>query len=126
MGTTAAIIVKKDNKYRAIYNNWDGYPEYLLKMLTEHYSEASKANKLIELGDVSYVKPLIDPPAGLNHTFNKPHPATTVAYGRDKGESETECREYDTLQEAMTKEDREYYYAWEDGKWTAHQRRGIF
>lgn len=118
MGTPATIIAKKGDKYRAIYNNFDGYPSYLLKMLQEHYQDEDKVQRLVDLGDVSSVRKEVDIPAGSNHTFTTPDPDITIAYGRDRGEQRTEYRTYSSLDETLAHEHlTQYTYLW-DGEWS--------
>lgn len=117
MGTPATIIAKQGDKYRAIYNNFDGYPRYLLKTLQEHYQDEDKVQRLIDLGDVSCVRSEVDIPAGVNHSYESPAPDITIAYGRDRGERRTEYRTYSSLEETLSKEAlTQYTYLW-DGKW---------
>jgi hypothetical protein len=117
MGTSATIIAKKGDSYHAIYNNYDGYPEYLLKMLQENYQDDNKVQKLVALGDVSYVSEEVDIPEGCDHSYNNPQKSITVAYGRDRGESGTSCRVYKSLDEAMSDEDTQYHYFWDGNGW---------
>lgn len=116
MGTHATIIAKQEDTYRAIYNHYDGYPEYLLKMLQEHYQDEDKVQRLIGLGDVSCVRREVDIPDGGSHTFSNPHTDITVAYGRDRGEKGTEYRTYSSLDKCLEKENQEFHYLW-DGEW---------
>ena len=75
------------------YTHFDGYPGYMGKMLTEHYSDLEKARRLISLGDASSVRPFITPQeAGYSeekaktHSFDKPLKTVSVFYKRDRGE----------------------------------------
>lgn len=117
MGTSATIIAKKGDKYRAIYNNYDGYPDYLLDILSKHYNDDSKVQRLIDLGDVSCVSVEVDIPEGNSHSFDSPDRNITVAYGRDRGESGTSFRVYDTLDDAIYDEQDRYMYLWNGIEW---------
>ena len=119
MGTPATVLAKQGDNYRAIYNNFDGYPSYLLKMLQEHYQDEDKVQRLIDLGDVSSIRKEVDIPAGVTHSYGNAHPDITIAYGRDRGEDRTEYRTYSTLDEALSQEgnNTQYVYLWENNKW---------
>ena len=93
MGTRARIARDNgDGTVTSIYSHWDGYPDYLGKMLIEHYTEPAKIDALIALGDVSQVRAEVAAPEGVAHTFDKPQPNVTIAYGRDRDEKNVDCR----------------------------------
>ena len=58
-----------------IYCHWDGYPEHHGPILINHYNNIDKVNQLLDLGDLSVLKEETD---------------GCEAYGRDKGEIDTE------------------------------------
>lgn len=118
MGTTATIIAKREDKYLAIYCNWDGYTSYMLKMLRENYKDNEKVNKLINLGDVSCVKAEVDIPEGVEHSFKSPAPDITIAYGRDRGEYRGAYRSYDNIERAVSEESGQYMYLWDGEDWS--------
>lgn len=100
MGTRSAIIVKVGNKYKGIYCHWDGYPDGMGVgyHLFHHYATQEKVEALIALGDISTLKENVAPPDGVIHTFDAPYiedakanhatSKVTVAYGRDRGETD--------------------------------------
>ena len=54
MGTRARIgIQHKDNSVLSVYHHWDGYPEWLGRILKTHYNSKEKASELIDGGDMS-------------------------------------------------------------------------
>jgi hypothetical protein len=79
---------------RAVYCHWDGYLEHNGSLLQKHYSNSSKVNNLIALGDLSSLRPEI----GEKHTFSRldstlPEAEYEALYGnmctfytRDRGE----------------------------------------
>ena len=123
MSTRGLIGIKTREGWKTIYNHSDSYPEYLGKMLHEHYSTRDKAEELVDLGDLSFVGPEI----GEKHNFDKAyeeHPKWTLAYGRDRGESDTHPRTYKTLEEVHNRAERsgaEYVYLFDNGKWKAYE-----
>lgn len=86
MGTQCSIIYVAANGVKSITCHWDGYPEYMLDMLSRNYKDSRKVRALIALGDVSSVQERVAPEPGEEHTFSKPAKDTTVAYARDRGE----------------------------------------
>lgn len=72
MGTSATIWLEtKQNTFKGISVNSDGYEEHTGKMLVKHYSDLKSIKSLLKLGELSF----------LNSTLE-----TTIAYHRDKGE----------------------------------------
>lgn len=85
MGTRSLIAVVHGGVYKSIYCHWDGYPEGVGNTLVENY-DSKDADELIKLGDLSVLEKNINPPKGVNHTFNHPVADTCIFYGRDRGE----------------------------------------
>jgi hypothetical protein len=84
MATRSHIGVKNVNgTVDYIYCHWDGYPEYVGKVLTEYYQDMDRVNALMKLGDLSFLGPEI----GEKHEFGKsPNHKWCTAYGRDRRE----------------------------------------
>ena len=118
MATRGRIgMVMEDGKVASIYQHWDSYPSCLGATLLENYKDKAKVEKLIALGDCSSVRAEVDIPEGKIHTFDNPLTNVTVAYGRDRGETEIEPR-LDDSEDAFWKSDiEEYGYLFKDGKW---------
>lgn len=54
MATRARIGIElKNGSVLSVYHHWDGYPEWLGRMLTTHYNSRSLAAELIDGGDMS-------------------------------------------------------------------------
>ena len=54
MGTRARIGIElKDGSVLSAYHHWDGYPEWLGKMLKTHFNSKEAAAELIDGGDMS-------------------------------------------------------------------------
>jgi hypothetical protein len=113
MGTRSAIGYKTgEGKIRAKYSHYDGYVAGVGKTLIEHYQAARKIAQMVELGDQSFLAPEIFP-TDKNHSFNTPEEGVTVFYGRDRGETDVEARDFDTVQEFVDYYDGcgcEYFY----------------
>jgi hypothetical protein len=115
MSTRSLINVKcSDGKVKSIYVHFDGYAH--LETLQTHYNSQELAEQLISLGDLSSLgKSAGTPPQG--HSFDDPVEGYCVAYGRDRGEKNTEAGVFDDFESAR-KQDRgqDYIYEW-DGSW---------
>lgn len=115
MSTHCGIAVKTEEGYKTIFCHHDGYPRYMLKMLTENYNSEELANKLVNLGDASYIDPLLEPTSDY-HKFNMPEPNVSMFYHRDRGEDWD-----DVAPKTFTRDELcslfYFVYAWENGKW---------
>jgi hypothetical protein len=119
MGTRSRIGVMHGDVCKSVYCHWDGYLEYNGTLLQEHY-DSSKANFLVALGDISSLRPSIEIPEGVEHSFDNPAKDITVFYGRDRGEKGTDFRTDFTFADFLKRVDgcgAEYYYIMKDGEW---------
>lgn len=110
---TRSLIGKlnKDGTVRVIYCHWDGYPEHNGRILVNHYSKASKVDRLLALGDVSSLAPQI----GKKNSFDKPDRRYCVAYGRDRNEPDCQSKVYSSFNNVIHLEDWiEYIYLWDE------------
>jgi len=54
MATRSRIGIQlKDNSVLSVYHHWDGYPQWLGRILTTHYNTKEKVADLIDGGDMS-------------------------------------------------------------------------
>lgn len=121
--STNAIIAKKlpDNRYKGILLHWDGYPRWAGKILSEHYKDEDKIDKLLKLGNISSLAPEIDPDPDLPHGFYpvKAQANAVLAFLRDRGESNQEAQEFFSKHYLKGHFScAEYLYIWENGEWT--------
>ena len=87
-------------------------------MLEEHYTDVARVRNMVDLGDQSYILPEFIPTG--KHTFEEPEENVTIFYGRDRGESGVEAREFDTIQEFVDYYADmmcEYFYIFTDKGW---------
>ena len=49
----ASVSNLKMNLFSLVYHHWDGYPEWLGRILTTHYNTKEKVAELIDGGDMS-------------------------------------------------------------------------
>lgn len=116
MGTRSSISVQVGDKIKSIYCHWDGYLSWNGKILLENYNSQELAEKLIALGDLSSLNKSPDKPEG--HTYDTPVDGYCVAYGRDRGEKNTEARSYTSMYELKLEMNEEYNYYWDGTQWT--------
>lgn len=99
-------IEEADGRVLAIYCQYDGYPEHVGAMLFGHYSTEEKLRELLALGDLSTL-----------HETQK----MCCAYGRDRGERNTEADEFPNadiyLSEARELRGASYAYLWRNRSW---------
>jgi len=121
---TRSIIAKRTRYrgklvYKAIYCHFDGYPSGVGAKLRKYYSNPSKIDKLLALGDIS----ILGKEIGRKHDFNnKATEGWTTAYHRDRGEEwqTNKPRIFDTIDELKRYAYRigaSYLYVYEGGKW---------
>ena len=117
MATRSNIgIVNLDKSITGIYCHFDGSPEYVGKMLLNHYNNVDIVNGLMNLGDLSILSENMNPT--VPHSFNNPQKGVCVAYGRDRGEGGTNSRTFEDLGEyEHFGSGVDYQYLFEDGKW---------
>jgi hypothetical protein len=97
MGTRSTIALEfADGTVEQVYCHWDGYLEHNGKILQEHYTDPFKLRDLIDLGDLSSLRPTIgtkhafsqfDLPKEEVEAFVKLTEDMCTFYGRDRGES---------------------------------------
>ena len=119
-------IVNGDDTITSIYVHYDSYPEYVGKMLLNHYNNVGIINELMDLGDLSILSESLYSTTGINlysdnnrHTFDNPQKGVCVAYGRDRGETGSDSRTFEDLGEyEHFGSGVDYQYLYEDGKWS--------
>lgn len=120
MSTHAWIGKKeKDGSVKSIYCHHDGSPDGVGDMLVNNYQDENKVDKLLSLGDISFLSESIECPPG--HSYETPKKGYTVFYGRDRGESNTSADKYPdekSFRSAARSVSISYVYIYKDGKWT--------
>ena len=116
MSTRAIVAVRlSKDKYKSIYVHFDGYKEGLGKILLCHYTCPKKIQKMINLGDASYIRSEL----GKKHNFDNPKEGYSLFYGRDRGEHNIAPRTVkgiDNLVELAFDRTVDYLYMY-NGKW---------
>ena len=118
MATRSTIALEfADGTVQQVYCHWDGYLAHNGKMLQEYYSNPFTLRDLIDLGDVSSLRPTI----GTKHAFSQfDLPADEVEafktltedmctfYGRDRGE-EVKVRKFKDFADYVANHQYEEY-----------------
>lgn len=140
MATRSTIALEfADGTIGQVYCHWDGYLAHNGKMLMEYYSNPFILRDLIDLGDISSLRPTV----GTKHPFSQfdngmsteefyaLYNDMTTFYGRDRGEEGCEARYYNDIHDYFNKcEHQEYDYILRniDGKavWFVCDHDGAF
>jgi hypothetical protein len=121
MSTRARIAIPSTGgRFRSIYCHCDGDPGGVGKVLVQHYASNAKALALIEVGDVSKLRPKLAPNTAQTHTYEIDQPGATVAYGRDRGDKDClalASNSFNALVAAAGQCNAEYLYVFVSGKW---------
>ncbi len=100
--STRSYIAKQigEDKYLTIYCHSDGYLSYNGAMLIDHYNSEEKVDELLKLGDLSCLCEKLNPDPSKPHSFDyhERQEDVTIAYGRDRGDKDTEAGEYTMAQ----------------------------
>jgi len=132
MATRSTIALEfADGTVQQVYCHWDGYLDNNGKLLQAHYMDPFKVRDLIDLGDISSLRPEI----GVAHPFSMWDLAEgqkmereefdakfgnmTTFYGRDRGEPGSESKKFANFEEYVKEHQyEEYEYILRtDGKW---------
>ncbi len=117
MATRSTIALEyADGTVDQIYCHWDGYLDNNGAILRDHYSDPFKLQQLIELGDISSLRPEI----GVEHPFSsigtmdsaeydRLYGNMTTFYGRDRGETGVGPKRFKDFQEYAREHQREEY-----------------
>jgi hypothetical protein len=94
MSTRSRIGIEiEKGKYKHIYCHFDGYPENNGVLLIDNYKDRDKIEKLINLGDISYLAENVEPDPNYEHSFDgKKQEGIVLAYGRDRGETDIDAQ----------------------------------
>lgn len=123
MATRSAIgVVHSDGTVSAIYCHWDGYPSGVGRTLAEHYTDPSKIDDLLMLGDLS----ILGSEIGSQHDFDARFEDSDLranwcrAYGRDRGEEGCHYSRFSSPDEFVSEMSGigcEYFYLWKNDQW---------
>ena len=115
-----------NGKVTAVYGHYDGYPQYVGKLLKRYYSQGGKVRDLIKLGKQGISVLDKSMKGGKDHSFGKPKDGESIFYGRDRGEKRSMTRTYKNREEFGRKFGEEFGYVWsmKERKWYYFDSRG--
>lgn len=116
MATRSHIgILNDDNTVTYVYCHFDGYPEYVGKILKEHYNTEDKVRELLSFGHISVLDINIHP-TDPSHSFDNRTENTCLFYGRDRGDNNYDA-ETISLEKYKYNEYINYIYLFKNNKW---------
>ena len=133
MGTRSTIALEfADGTVEQVYCHWDGYLAHNGQILAEHYSNPFILRDLIDLGDISSLRPTIgtkhafsqfDLPKEEVEAFVKLTEDMCTFYGRDRGETGADKKQFVDFQHYLVNHQyEEYEYILrKDGNWYVKQ-----
>ena len=138
MATRSTIALEfADGTVQQVYCHWDGYLDHNGKILFQHYVDPFKTRELIDLGDVSSLRPDI----GIKHAFSQFElPKEEVEaytkltedmctfYGRDRGETGASAKKFKDFADYVANHQyEEYEYILrKDGNWYVSKYNGTY
>ena len=126
MGTHAHIGIKNaDGSIEAVFCHWDGYPEFVGRILRDSYTTEEKVRQLIALGNMSVLGSRLAPieltaeqveelgvvdPA--THSVMNPQKGVCLFYHRDRGDDWSQCKplRFPSEQVALDNVESKYLY----------------
>ena len=118
MGTRSTIALEyADGTVEQVYCHWDGYLAYNGKMLLEYYSNPFILRDLIDLGDLSSLKPIIGTKHAFSHfgtemkqeDYDALYGEMCTFYGRDRGETGTSAKKFASYEDYLLNHQYEEY-----------------
>ena len=112
MGTRSRIGIElSDQSILSVYHHWDGYPEWLGRILETHYNTRELVEELIDGGDMSS--------AWTNCGWqNETRPESGPMYYSERGDSSPPRLDEDM--EEYFEDSEEYSYIFRNGNWFAY------
>ena len=116
MATRSRIGIQlKDESVLSVYHHWDGYPEWLGRILKTHYNTKEKVEELIDGGNMSS--------CWSDKIWGEKLPEGEYApeYYTARGEKiEDNAPRHDQTVEEYLANGEEYAYIFRDGEWVAY------
>lgn len=115
MSTRARIGLElKNGSVLSVYHHWDGYPEWLGRILKTHYNTRQKAAELIDGGDMSSC-----------WTEDRWNSETKVQeygpqYYSQRGEECPPRLDSDLVEYLLPENGEEYHYLFRNGEWVCY------
>ena len=113
MATRSRIGLElKNGSILSVYHHWDGYPEWLGRILTTHYNTRAKAAELIDGGDMSS--------AWTNAGFNNETVEQGPLYYSSRGDNCPPRLDADLCEFLLPDNSEEFAYVFRNGEWVCY------
>ena len=119
MATRSTIALEfADGTVEQVYCHWDGYLAHNGQILLKHYSNPFILRDLIDLGDVSSLKPTIGTKHAFSHFELRAEEVAeykvltenmTTFYGRDRGEDGVSAKKFKDYEDYVANHQYEEY-----------------
>ena len=119
MGTRSTIALEfADKSVEQVYCHWDGYLAHNGQILLKHYSNPFILRDLIDLGDISSLKPTVGTKHAFSHFELRAEEVAeykvltenmTTFYGRDRGETGADKKSFVDFQDYLAHHQYEEY-----------------
>jgi hypothetical protein len=118
MGTRSTIALEfADGTVEQVYCHWDGYLAHNGQILQKHYINPFVLRDLIDLGDISSLRPQIGTKHAFSHfstemtqeQYTALYGEMTTFYGRDRGESGCDKKVFVDFQDYLAHHQYEEY-----------------
>lgn len=121
MATRSTIAMElQDGWVRSVYCHWDGYPDGVGAVLRDHYTDTTKLEQLLSLGDLS----VLDDEIGEKQDFGDRKEGTCLFYGRDRGEDGVGPLVHGSVEQWLSSRKGsccEYGYLWNGISWVTFE-----
>jgi hypothetical protein len=101
-----------DGSILSAYHHWDGYPEWLGRILKTHYNSKELAAELIDGGDMSS--------AWTNAGWNNETRAQGPLYYTERGDDCPPRLDKDLCEYLLPDNSEEYAYVFRNGEWVCY------
>lgn len=113
MATRSRIGLElKDGSILSAYAHWDGYPEWMGRILRTHYNTKDKVAELIDGGDMSS--------PWTNAGFSNETVAQGPLYYSQRGEDTPPRLDKDLCEYLLPNKSEEYAYVFRNGEWVCY------
>jgi len=102
-----------DGSILSAYAHWDGYPEWMGRILRTHYTTKDKVAELIDGGDMSS-------PWTNCGWKNETRPETGPMYYSERGEDSPPRLDADLCEYLLPNNSEEYAYVFRNGEWVCY------
>jgi len=113
MATRSRIGIElPDESILSVYHHWDGYPEWLGRILKTHYNTKEQVSELIDGGDMSS--------AWTNAGFNNETVAQGPLYYSQRGDDCPPRLDSDLCEFLLPDNSEEFAYVFRNGEWICY------